>query len=130
MVSYRKTCAVYMDYEIFKVFTLYASKQKPLTACEVWERVLVQYMANNPIDYTTINIQQQIASEIPSKQEELKMRLISDNILFIFERFEAVGKDRVPLLLIDLAKLVKKGVEIKKPTEEFLQLLERAMNEL
>ena len=75
-------------------------------------------------------VQQQILSTLPSRQEEIRMKLFSREMGFILERLDKVEQDIRKDLVMRLGKLLLKGAEIKNPTEEFVILLEEGLKHI
>lgn len=128
MVS-RKTCGLYINEEIFKAFTLYASKQKPLSSCEVWETALLEYMKDHPVNEIKVNIQQ-VASTIPSRRDNIRIKIVSRKLKNLISALDTMNGKDTSLLEDKLLTWIAKGADIKNPSNEFLELLERAMNEI
>jgi len=114
-----------MSKDVFKAFTTYAAIKNPGQAYIVWENALIDYMKNNPVEKFRLIIQE-IALKLPTKRDELQMRLIEPQIKGILQRFKEVDKESVPQLRENLVKLINKGLDIKTPSNEFMVLLVEA----
>ena len=125
----RKTVGLYINEDVFKAFTLYASKHKPLKACEIWEKALLQYMKNNPTELISLEIQQHIMSTLPERRDVVRMKSISRKLETFMNLIDSLnGKGDISKLEEKLLTWVARGAEVKNPTEEFVELLERAIN--
>jgi len=120
-----KTHGLYMDESVFEVFTLYAGMKKPREAYKVWADALLTYMEENPVDELNIIIKREIASSLPRRQEALEMSLLTRDIEFAIERLKTGNYPEMQQMIINS---LKKGVKIKNPTGEFIELLEKAEN--
>ncbi len=125
----RKTHGLYVNAELFESFTVYASMQAPLKACEVWEKALAEYMINHPIDMINLTIQQRIISTLPTKREEMRMKTISCKLGVFMDLIDKIKKNGgdSSTLKEKLLTWTVKGSEIKNSSKEFLALLEKAL---
>jgi len=119
----------HMSYKLASSYRVYAKLTgKSLAACI--ERAIINDMKNNPTDSMFFEVQQQILSTLPSRQEEIRMKLFSREMGFILERLDKVEQDIRKDLVMRLGKLLLKGAEIKNPTEEFVILLEEGLKHI
>ena len=114
---------------ITKAYRIYA-KHSGKTLVECVERALIVDMKNNPVESMFVDVQRQILSTLPSRQEEIRMKLFSREMGFILERLDKVEQDIRKDLVMRLGKLLLKGAEIKNPTEEFVVLLEEGLKHI
>ena len=90
------------------------------------EKAFISYMENHPLEGIPIVIQNQIKSDIVDRLEGVHMGLIEKHLRLYMKRL--VDKDGNPeYLRRTISKEVKRGVKIKKPSPEFLELLEEAV---
>jgi len=125
----RKTHGVYIGSEVFEAFTEYASKQYPLKSCEVWEKALTEYMETHPRESVNITIQQRIKAELPNRMDLLRMSMIEAKLRALIEK-TGCGEVDQNWLKEAIGKETKKGLKIKKPTENFISLLEEAVKHI
>jgi len=125
----RKNQSLYMEESIFKAFNRYASMYYPRSGCEIWEEALVERMQSKPVNGLIISIQKELAEKLPGKREEILMGIISEKVITLIDLIDKLNKDDDPSKLKEkLSRQLSKGVDIKNPTEEFLVLLERAID--
>jgi hypothetical protein len=122
----RKTHGLYVGESIFKAFTEYAAKHYPMKSYEVWEKALIYYMKNHPLEDISIIIQGQVKSETTDRLEAVHMALLEKYLRLHMCRL--VEKDGNPEYLRRvISKEIKQGVKIKHPSPKFLELLEEAV---
>jgi len=129
MLDKRINRSIYIRRGIINKFSEYA-KATPEGVAHHHELALLEYMITHPIDSRPLIIQRQILSTLPSKQEEIRMKLIGREIGFILERLDKVEQDIRKDLVVRLGKLLLKGADIKNATEEFVMLLEEGMKHI
>ena len=115
----------HMRESIAKAGRLYA-KQSGVAVGVFAEEAFISYMENNPLEGMSIVIQNQIKSDIVDRLEVVQMDLIEKHLRLYMKRL--VEKDgNSEYLRRTISKEVKRGVKIKKPSPEFLELLEEAV---
>ena len=102
------------------------ARRSGLAVGDFAEKAFISYMENHPLEGTPIIIQNQIKSDIVDRLEVIQMSLIEKHLRLYMKRL--VDKDGNPeYLRRTISKEVKRGVKIKKPSPEFLELLEEAV---
>ena len=86
-------------------------------------------MKNNPTELISLEIQQHIMSTLPERRDVVRMKSISRKLETFMNLIDSLnGKGDISKLEEKLLTWVARGAEVKNPTEEFVELLERAIN--
>ena len=102
------------------------ARRSGLAVGDFAEKAFISYMENHPLEGTPIIIQNQIKSDIVDRLEVVQMSLIEKHLRLYMKRL--VDKDgSVEYLRRAVSKEVQRGVKIKHPTAEFIELLEEAV---
>ena len=89
----------------------------------------MERMQSKPVNGLIISIQKELAEKLPGKREEILMGIISEKVTTLIDLIDKLNKDDDPSKLKEkLSRQLSKGVDIKNPTEEFLVLLEKAID--
>lgn len=125
----RKTFGLYISEGVFKAFTLYASKHRPIKACEIWEKALMHYMENNPIECLTFEIQKEFSEKIENGiQRELEEKILCKDIegcLRTLETIETTNLGNFSTVLSELVSAVRTATKIKSPSGRLLSALKK-----
>lgn len=114
--------------EIAAAYRQYA-KRSGKTLVECVERALVEDMKNNPAESVSLEIQQHIISSLPERRDVVRMRSVSRKLETFMSLIDGLnGKGDISKLEEKLLTWITRGTEVKNPTEEFVELLERAIN--
>lgn len=125
----RSNQSFHMKPEIARISREYA-KSANIATGEFAEKAFLEYIENHPLNSKTFVIQQQIVSNVPSRQERIKILLLNREISFILERVDKVDDNIRKDLLMRLSKLLLKGANIKNAPDEFILLLEEGMKHI
>ena len=124
----KRACGVYMDHEVFNTFSKYASMRRNRRAYEVWAEALTTFMKNNPIDGVHLEVYEKIERDLPRRKEILQMKLLSEQIRAFSNKLRTMSGQDNGGVRERLIQLLTKGMEIKNPTQEFLDLMEEAVD--
>ena len=116
----------HLSRELARSYRRYA-KMSGVSLAECVERAFIEDMIRNPVTGLNLTVNQ-IQEELGLRQEAIMIKVLLDQIRTMVTRYcELEGKDRSKLRE-RLIQLLKKGAEIKKPTEELIMTIEEAMN--
>lgn len=125
----RKTCTFYAYPNIINGFKRY-TKFTGLQMSECFEKALIEYMQNHPVEQITLNVTMDLRSTIPTMKEELQASLLVDEIrvkLNILERNDERTYAYVNARK-DLQKILLKAVDLQHVDPELEALFEKGRN--
>lgn len=125
----RVTRPVYVSRSVIEGFIKYAKSTSEGVAHHL-ENALIEYVENHPLENKPILIQRQISSVLPRKLDYVNMNLLEPQITSLVNKIREEPDAEMPELKSKLAKLIKKGVYIKHPSEEFASILEEAVKHI
>jgi len=122
----RRITTIRIEENIFSTFTKYASLKKPRKAYKVWEDALTAYMEDNPVDGLRMVVRQ-ITDSVPNKRDSVRMKTISRKLELFMRLIDNMSSGETTNLEEKLLSWIAKGDEVDKPSDEFLDLLEKAL---
>jgi len=93
------------------------------------EKAFINYMETHPLDSNPLLVENVVESNLLGRVEQTQMTLIEKKMRLILERLSS-GVGDAAFLRESLAKEIKRGTRIKKPSEPFVALLEEAVKHI